>query len=61
MTPAFDAESYAEAMAKALELPLPPEWNAAVVAHLQATAAAAGLVLAFPLADDVEPAPVFEP
>ncbi len=61
MSPAFDAEAYAEATAKALDLPLPPEWKASVVAHLKATAAAAELVLAFPLPDEAEPAPVFEP
>jgi hypothetical protein len=32
-----------------------------VLANLKATAAAAELVMSFPLDDHVEPAPVFEP
>jgi hypothetical protein len=61
MTPPFDAEAYAEQAARLLGLPILPEWRATVVGHLVATAAAAELVLAFPLEDHDEPAPVFAP
>ncbi len=57
----FDAESHADHMAKVMQLPMLPEWRAAVIAHLVATAAAAERVTSFPLDDHVEPAPVFEP
>lgn len=60
MTP-FDAEAHAGQMARLLDLRIPPEWRATVVAHLIATAAAADRVMSFPLDDHVEPAPVFEP
>ena len=61
MSAPFDAEAYAEQMAKVLGLTIVPDWKATVVQNLVATAAAAELVLSFPLDDDVEPAPVFEP
>ena len=61
MSAPFDAEAYAEQMAKVLGLTIDPDWKATVVQNLVATAAAAELVLSFPLDDDVEPAPVFEP
>jgi Protein of unknown function (DUF4089) len=57
----FDPEAHAEAMAAALGLTIPPEWQPTVVANLKATAAAAELLLAFLLEDHVEPAPVFVP
>ena len=56
----FDAEEHVRYMAKVMEIPIQPEWMPAVIANMAATAAAAELVLRFPLADDVEPAPVFE-
>jgi Protein of unknown function (DUF4089) len=61
MTPSFDAEVYIEQAARALGLTILPEWRQTVVAHFAATAAAAELVLAFPLDDHDEPAPVFAP
>ena len=61
MTEKFDPEAHAEAMAVALGLTIPPEWKPTVVANVKATAAAAELLLAFPLEDHVEPAPVFIP
>jgi predicted TPR repeat methyltransferase len=57
----FDAEAHAEAMARAMDLTIEPEWKATVIANVKATAAAAELVLAFPLEDHTEPAPVFIP
>ncbi len=61
MSPPFDAEVYAQHMARVMGLTVLPEWQAAVVQNLATTAAAAELVLSFPLDDHVEPAPVFEP
>jgi hypothetical protein len=61
VTETFDPEAHAETMAKAMGLTIRPEWKPAVNANLNATAAAAELVMSFRLDDHVEPAPVFEP
>lgn len=64
MSPAPEASevlSYAERAAAAIGLPLAAERKAAVAQQLGVMLAAAALVLEFPLPDDVEPAPVFEP
>ena len=61
MTAPFDAGAHADHMAKVMQLTVLPEWQATVILHLAATAAAAELVLSFSLDDHVEPAPVFEP
>lgn len=55
------AGAVVDAMVPLLGIPMDPEWRAAVVANVKATAAAARLVLDFPLDDEVEPAPVFRP
>lgn len=52
---------YAERMAAAIALPLDPARKPAVAQHLAILLAAASLVLEFPLPDEVEAAPVFEP
>ena len=52
---------YAERAAAAIGLPLDPARKAAVAQQLGAMLAAAALVLEFPLPDEVEAAPVFEP
>ena len=59
--PAFDADRYLDTVAPALGLTIDPAWRAGVLAHLTATAKAAGRVLDFPLDDEIEAAPVFEP
>jgi Protein of unknown function (DUF4089) len=61
VTRPFDARAHAEHMAKVLDLTILPKWQPTVVLHLAATAAAAELILSFPLDDHVELAPVFEP
>ena len=61
MTEKFDPEAHAEIMAKTLGLTVAAEWKPTVIANLKATAAAAELVLSFPLDDHIEPAPVFTP
>jgi hypothetical protein len=61
VTEPFDPEAHLTAMARAMGLTIREEWRAAVVANVKATAAAADLVMSFPLEDHIEPAPVFEP
>jgi hypothetical protein len=53
-------DAYIEAAARALSLPIEPEWKPAIRANLQATLKHAALVDEFPLPDEAEPAPVFK-
>jgi len=48
-----------EAAARALSLPIDPEWKPAVRANLEMTMKHAAAVDEFPLPDDAEPAPFF--
>lgn len=57
--PPVDHRAIIDAVAPLLGLAIEPEWRDAVIANLAATARAAELVLALPLDDEVEPAPVF--
>ena len=59
--PDFDPEAVIDATAPLLGLTVAPEQRPAVAANLRALAAMAALVLAPPLGDDAEPAPVFVP
>ncbi len=59
MTRAFDAEAHVLHMSAVVDLPVAAAWRDATIANMAATAAAADLVLAFPLDDHAEPAPVF--
>jgi len=52
-------DDFIDATARAFELPLEPEWRAAVKANLQVTLRQAALVTEFALPDDAEPAPTF--
>ena len=52
-------DSFIDAAARALDLPLEPEWKPAVKANLVVTLGHAALVDEFKLPEDVEPAPVF--
>ncbi len=54
-----DAKAYAEAMAKALGLPLTAEYAPQVEVNLAVAFRLVQLVLDFPLPDEAEPAPVF--
>jgi hypothetical protein len=54
-----DAKAYADAMAKALGLPLTTEYAPQVEANLVVAFRLVQLVLDFPLPDEAEPAPVF--
>ncbi len=61
MSDTFDAETHCDHMARTLRLEIRREWRQSVIDNLKATEKFADAVLTFPLADDVEPAPVFEP
>lgn len=52
-------DTFIEAAAKALDLPVEPAWTPSIRVHLEVTLAQARLVDAFPLPDTVEPAPVY--
>ena len=52
-------DEFIETAARALSLPIEPEWKAAVRANLEATLKHAALIDQFPLPDEAEPAPVF--
>ena len=56
-----EARAYAERAAAAIGLPVSAERMPAVAQQLAGLLAAAALVLDFPLAEDGEAAPVFEP
>ncbi len=57
----FDAAAYVDAAAALIGLPLDPAHRPGVILNVQRIAEMAALVMAFPLPDDVEPAPVFRP
>jgi hypothetical protein len=57
---AFDPHGYAEAMAKALDLPLDQANREEVAKNLALAFRLAPLFLEFPLPDEAEPAPAFD-
>jgi hypothetical protein len=57
----FDVASYVDAAAALNELPLDPAHRPGVILNMQRIAEMAALIMAFPLPDDTEPAPVFRP
>jgi len=60
-TAPFDPDALVEAMAPLLGLALTPDSRAQAVVHLEIAAEQAALLLAAPIGDDVEPAPVYVP
>lgn len=56
-----DLEAHVNAAATLLALPIAPAHRPGVVLYMGVIAAAAALVMEFPLADEVEAAPVFAP
>jgi hypothetical protein len=52
-------DSFVDAAALALDLPLDPTWRPAVIMNLQVTLRQAALFAEFDLPDEAEPAPVF--
>lgn len=57
----FDPETYVDAAAALIEIPIDPEHRPGIVVNLERIAQMAALVMAFPLDDSVEPAPVYQP
>jgi hypothetical protein len=55
-----DLDALIAASARALTLPLEPEWLPAIRANLVVSFRLAAVVEAFELPDEAEPAPVFE-
>jgi hypothetical protein len=56
-----DPETYVDAAAALIGLPIDPAHRPGVVLNLERIAQMAALVMEFPLPEDIEPAPVFEP
>ncbi len=57
----FDAAIYVDAAAALIGLPLDPAHRPGVILNIERIAEMAALVMAFPLPDETEPAPVFLP
>ena len=53
--------SYIESTAALQGLTIASEWRSGILAHLEAITTAAALVIDFPLDDDIEAAPIFQP
>ncbi|MEP0916606.1 DUF4089 domain-containing protein [Leptolyngbya sp. DQ-M1] len=56
-----NASEFVEIMAEAVGLPIPAEYCESVVANMERIHTVAQLVLEFPLPEEIEAAPVFEP
>ncbi|HSI42407.1 MAG TPA: DUF4089 domain-containing protein [Xanthobacteraceae bacterium] len=56
-----DLPAYLDAALALVDLPLEPELRPRVLLHLGLAAAMAGEVMTFPLSDEAEPAPVYQP
>jgi len=54
-----DLDTFVDAAARALDLPVEPAWKPAIKANLEVTLRLAASFADFPLPDDAEPAPVF--
>ena len=61
MTEAENVERDVERVLAALDIALPVESRAVVAAHVRILRQHAAAVMAFPIDDDIEPAPVFRP
>ncbi len=57
----FDPDVMVSLMSQLLELPIAPEYRPGVIANLTRNAEIAQIVMEFPLPDDIEIAPVFQP
>jgi hypothetical protein len=57
----LDAGTYVDAAAALIGLPLDPAHRPGVILNMQRIAEMAALVMAFPLPEGTEPAPVFRP
>ncbi len=56
-----EIEGYIDRTAELINLPLEPEHRPGVIVNFERIAAIAQLVTEFPLPEDIEVAPVFEP
>jgi Protein of unknown function (DUF4089) len=54
-------DEFIDAVARALGIPVEPQWKPGIRANLQVTLRVAAMVAEFELPDEAEPAPVFEP
>lgn len=57
----IEVKVYIQQMAKLLALPIPEECEQGVIDNLIRMQAIAALVTEFPLPDDIETAPIFQP
>jgi hypothetical protein len=57
----LNSAAYIEQMIEILDLPLDPEYRPGVIKNFASICAIATLVTEFPLPEDIEAAPVFEP
>jgi hypothetical protein len=53
-------DEFIDAVARALGIPVEPQWKPGIRANLQVTLRVAAMVAEFELPDEAEPAPVFE-
>jgi hypothetical protein len=56
-----DAAAYVDHLSQLLDLPIPPEYHAGVVANFARFLPIAKQVMEFPLSQDSEVAPTFQP
>ena len=54
-----ELDAFMDAAARALAIPIDPEWRPTIRANLAVTFRMGALVLDFPLDDEADPAPVF--
>jgi Protein of unknown function (DUF4089) len=59
MTDEAAIDGFVEAGTTLLGIPVQPDWRDGIRQHLRVSFAMGSVVLAFPLPDDAEPAPVF--
>ncbi|HUB14343.1 MAG TPA: DUF4089 domain-containing protein [Acetobacteraceae bacterium] len=57
----IDLDAFIQAGTALLCIPVCPEWRDSIRLHLEISFNLGGLVLAFPLPDEADPAPVFHP
>ncbi|MBD2437210.1 DUF4089 domain-containing protein [Nostoc sp. FACHB-110] len=57
----FDVGEYVEQMSLLLELEIKDEYRDGVVANFERIKAIAQIVNSFPISEEIEPAPTFEP
>jgi hypothetical protein len=57
----INPDAYVEQMSEILDLPIDPEYRPGVVKNVASICAIATLVTDFPLPENIEAAPVFEP